>query len=267
MFTLTQDQLQNIIDTHFVNSAAVYKGYSEGNIPSPLRLRNGMVIYHDPTDNIGDAFYEIFVRQCYTDGNFYQPDSHDVVFDLGANIGVFALYLASSAFGIQIHCFEPSADALTRLLKNVAANGLTSSVHAYPFALFNECCTRELLDAWSTACKSFFFNPNTWSSQGSSIANCITLAEALKIAGVQTVDFIKMDVEGAEVEVIESLDFETWKQLRKLAIEYHEDIRPNCLATIDHILQENGFSTTIDNAPPYGRGEGIIKAGRCRSII
>jgi len=263
---LTQLQLQNIIHTYFDNSAAVYKGYSEGNVPSPLRLRNGMVIYHDPADNIGDAFYEIFVRRCYTDEDFYHPASGDVVFDLGANIGVFALYLASSAPGIQIHCFEPSAEAFARLLKNVAANGLTGSIHVYPFAVFNECCQRELLDAWSTACKSFFPNPNTWSRQDSSMANCITLATALKICGVETVDFLKMDVEGAEVEIIESLDFETWKRIRKLAIEYHDDIRPSCLATIDRVLKENGFRTAVDNEPPYGRGEGIIRASQSSVI-
>ncbi|GAB3041964.1 FkbM family methyltransferase [Natronobiforma cellulositropha] len=55
-----------------------------------------------------------------------------VVFDLGANVGIYALALASSAHERQVVAVEPSPVALERLRTNVRLNGLESQIRVVP---------------------------------------------------------------------------------------------------------------------------------------
>ena len=82
----------------------------------PIHLKNGLRIAHSADDDIGYSFFEIFGLQPYTSRGFYQPHPSHTVVDIGANIGLFALYLAGCAPGIEVHCFEPSVTARDRLL-------------------------------------------------------------------------------------------------------------------------------------------------------
>lgn len=262
MIKLTTAQLKRIVSSHFRKPTAIYNAYRSGVIPSPLKLRNGLVVHHRPEDNIADMFYEIFVRHCYTGKYFYQPRRHHIVFDIGANIGLFALYLSGRAPGIQIHCFEPSIGTSKCLSRNLKANGVTRHVRIHRLALFNQCCRKQLFDAWSTPCNSLFANGNTFLAGNSITVSCVTLAKALEKSRVPRIDFLKIDAEGAELEIIEGTDRNVWEKIHKVAIEYHAAIRPGCLAKIERILAQNGFTTSIDNDPPYGDGLGILMADR-----
>jgi FkbM family methyltransferase len=265
MLDFTEETLRDMIHEHFDDPAAVYQGYSEGRIPSPLHLRNGLVIYHDPSDAVESLFYEIVIRRCYTGENFYCPQPHHTVFDLGANIGIFALYLSKLAPGIQVHCFEPSMEARECLLQNVSANALAGTVHVYPFAIFNESGKKNLLKAKYSPCNSFFSSPNIVAEQSSTMVSHISLAEALEYSPVESIDFLKMDVEGAEIEILESADSRVWNRILRMATEYHADIRPGCLPRIDGLLKEHGFDTSVDNQPPYGNTEVILKSQRIQA--
>jgi FkbM family methyltransferase len=57
--------------------------------------------------------------------------SADVVLDVGANLGLYAVHAAAHARpGARIHCFEPVPANLQRLRRNLAANGAEATVHA-----------------------------------------------------------------------------------------------------------------------------------------
>ena len=62
----------------------------------PLILRGGLRLEGGPEDDWYGIFHEVFVRRCYTHG-FYTPACEHTVVDVGANIGVFALFLSWSA--------------------------------------------------------------------------------------------------------------------------------------------------------------------------
>lgn len=95
-----------------------------------LRLRSGLVIRGDYRDDLVWIFKEIFVERCYTPGWFYQPRPSHTVIDVGANIGLFSLYLTSVAPGIRVFAFEPHPETFDRLKRNLAENGLEGSVTA-----------------------------------------------------------------------------------------------------------------------------------------
>src|SRR5262245_12868978 len=79
--------------------------YALGLVPtSPYRFRNGARLrIGRGVDHV--PILEIFVREEYggiADGS--------VVLDLGANLGAFAVYAATTARGIRVYAYEPSPD-------------------------------------------------------------------------------------------------------------------------------------------------------------
>jgi FkbM family methyltransferase len=63
-----------------------------------------------------------------------QFHADDVLWDIGANVGVFSIY-AAIVRGVRVLAFEPSADNYMVLCKNVEINGLSDSVIPYCIAL------------------------------------------------------------------------------------------------------------------------------------
>ncbi len=79
-----------------------------------------------------------------------------------------------------------------------------------------------------------------------------TLGHLLKQHQIACVDLLKIDVEGAELDVLLGLDAETWPRVRQVVIETHN--RAGRQTQIERLLAENGFhqiavaqQRTIDN--------------------
>jgi FkbM family methyltransferase len=121
----------------------------------------------------------------------------DSVFDIGANMGWYSINIAKSFPSTKVHAFEPIPKTYSFLERNIKINGVTNVV-AHHFGLSNE--NREL---------TFYFYP-----EGSGNASSANLSERIDAelvtcrverlddfvrANDLTVDFIKCDVEGAEL--------------------------------------------------------------------
>lgn len=79
-----------------------------------------------------------------------------------------------------------------------------------------------------------------------------TLGHLLKQHQIAWVDLLKIDVEGAELDVLLGLDGETWPRVRQVVVETHN--RDGRQTQIERLLTENGFhqiaiaqQRTIDN--------------------
>jgi FkbM family methyltransferase len=117
--------------------------------------------------------------------------------DVGAHIGLFSL-LASRLVGSsgRVHAIEPMADARERLLASIAANH-RENITVHDCALAAE--TKEtMLHAHGSSTTSSI----VWeSSEGrGQLVAAYTLTEFAE--RIQTPDVIKIDVEGAEVDVL-----------------------------------------------------------------
>jgi FkbM family methyltransferase len=59
-------------------------------------------------------------------------EEYECVIDIGANVGIFSLYMAQRFLRAQIYAFEPGRDAFSRFLNNIKANsGLESRIHPF----------------------------------------------------------------------------------------------------------------------------------------
>jgi FkbM family methyltransferase len=228
---------------HLSNWDDAWNAYRAGQPLPPLILKSGITVYHDTSDPVYFLFYEIFMVESYTGGGFYNPKKSDTVIDGGANIGLFSMYISSIAPGVQIHCFEPAAKTRERLEHNIAANGLQDSIFVHPFALFGYTGKMALKHADSSGDYSFF---DRWCNehQSGELVDCITLRQAVDLCGVKGIDLLKLDVEGAELDIIESTDAITWRRIRKVVLEYHDAFRPGCREGVLTCLRRNGF---VDN--------------------
>ena len=65
---------------------------------------------------------------------FVEPD---VLWDIGANVGLYSLYAGKKHPGIRIYAFEPSILNLELLARNIDANGLSETVTIVPLPLFD----------------------------------------------------------------------------------------------------------------------------------
>jgi FkbM family methyltransferase len=132
----------------------------------------------------------------------------DVIFDLGANVGYYAL-LAASKVGNQgkVYSFEPSKDNYAKLLENVKLNHFSNivlnqlAVSDQKGETFLYSNSREN-DGMKSFVKHFFDHSRMQKVQITS------LDDYVQENGIQRVDFIKCDIEGAEI-----LAFKGGKQL------------------------------------------------------
>lgn len=124
------------------------------------------------------------------------------ILDVGANIGYHALRLALREPLATVHAFEPLPQAHEFLCRNIAANGLADRVRAHGFGLSRQSGSFE-----------FFIAPENGTN--ASLLNVAGRADARRVVGLAMTlddwaantgaapDYLKIDVEGAELWVLE----------------------------------------------------------------
>jgi FkbM family methyltransferase len=247
----------------FRNWREVFDGY-RGRIPMPpLRFRGGLTLFHEPSDDPIGLFREVFVEQCYTADGFYVPQPNHVVLDLGANIGTTMLYLSRRAPGICIHCFEPSSRTRRKLEKNVRENHLEQSVTVHPLAVSNAAGSVRLFAAPSSGHGSTVESEFVTTSDYEDVP-CISLPEALLRCRAETIDLLKIDVEGSEIEILKSLPANALTGVRRVAVEFHDRFRAGSLETVQSALRLGGLTEQVVDYATPDRLLGVVRASRPR---
>ena len=128
----------------------------------------------------------------------------EVIFDIGANAGYYALHWASRiASNGCIHAFEPVPSTYARLQRNVHLNGLERSVHTRNFGLGDEAKTVSIfLPEFSGSSAASIKNLHPEEKSIEVAVRIETLDEYFTGAGLSRLDLIKIDVEGAELLVL-----------------------------------------------------------------
>jgi FkbM family methyltransferase len=221
---------------HLCNGVAVWKAYRASEPLPMLKFRSGVTLAHAPEDDPVSLFREIFVARVYAPAWFYSPSETDRLIDIGANIGSFALFIQVEARGAHVDCYEPAPDARTRLLHNVEANDLRGMVRVYAEAVSrNDGHARMQLCGLS--------KDRTLSNAGESVA---TVPLDTAVSRIDRVDYLKIDAEGAEADILEGASPATLSAVRRVAIEYHNQITPDALGRCRRVLERQGFATRVD---------------------
>lgn len=124
-----------------------------------------------------------------------------VILDVGANCGATSVDLARRHPDAVVHAFEPGAEARSYLLRNAAEH---PNVVVHPFGLHSADGEATLYLHETDLGQASVLPP----AGGAAVTETVALRSAagwLDEAGIDRVDILKVDVEGVEVEVLESL--------------------------------------------------------------
>jgi FkbM family methyltransferase len=261
---LSLEQMYPILQRVLLNAPEVESAWKERRMPPAFRTRRGITIYHRwPMDPASFLFYEIFLLNCYTSNCFYSPKPGDTIVDCGANIGMFALYLTTLEPKLHIHCFEPSESTFSQLRLNIEANRLQNVVSAHQMAVWKDNSQQVLQPGPSSGRRSFFPQSYEHVLGTGEIVECTTLAGVCDLCRGTDVEFLKIDTEGAELEIVESADSRTLSKIKRVAIEFHEELRPGTRDRLLKHLELSGFDQTcIITQKNLSYAIGIIQASR-----
>jgi FkbM family methyltransferase len=151
----------------------------------------------------------------------------DVFYDLGANIGHYAVCIgAFHKDQVEVHAFEPEPGNAARLRENAALNGL-SRVTVHEAAVSNENGTARFFVSGTVGTPTHSLVESHFGDADGRHAIDVPLVRLTDYSAKHNLakpTVIKIDVEGAEAEVVESIqDWMNDPSLRRIEIEYHSD--------------------------------------------
>lgn len=138
----------------------------------------------------------------------------DVFFDIGANAGVYSLWVAATCGAdVRVEAFEPDPEMCRRLSFNLRTNGLTN-VHLHPLAVGATAGHVSLITGAGNKGENRI---DSDSATGTRV-EMTTLANFLAAGGFTRIDALKIDVEGNEVAALEPLFENSPRTLRPRAL-------------------------------------------------
>lgn len=144
----------------------------------------------------------------------------DVIYDVGANIGVIALALASSKSNVVVHAFEPEPRNVAHLRSNVRLNHLTNRVFCHQLALGSKNGVASLHVSGEVG-EGTHTLVDDGRARSAEVSVDVQTADDFAKAN-QSPDVVKIDVEGGEVEVLAGMTSLLANQtIRHLFIEVH----------------------------------------------
>jgi len=163
------------------------------------------------------------ITNIFRDNEYRLPDVHShegtqTVVDIGANVGMFALYYLTLYPDSKIYCFEPVKEVFDVLQRNTMCyNGQTD---IFCYGLYNKAKQVTFNTYKNTGMSTIKSQPLTptgetsgWVKDAGSVFDDLNLKH---------IDVLKIDTEGCEVEILESLNKRV-NNIDYIICEYHSE--------------------------------------------
>ncbi len=219
-------------------------------------LPNGMEIYHLNKTDTDHLFNSIFVEEAYFQNGIIIKND-DIIFDIGSNIGLFTLYIASHLQKCQIYCLEPITEIFNVLELNVNRinkpgidiklfnQGISDKNREMDFIYypnlpsFSGCCARKISiednfkynvyqknkdkfhDELSLTRLTDFLSRNRFLFKQNR-CRVETMSDIIERFLVPRIDLLKIDVEGSEFHVLEGIKDEHYNSINQIVAEIHD---------------------------------------------
>lgn len=243
-----------------------------------MHLPNRLVVATHCPENTKIAYEEIFTDRIYEMFGIVIADG-DTILDVGANIGLTVLWVNERLHHATVYAFEPIPATFAALEENVRRHDhLDTRIHnvglanrdgeatfawypltstsssMYPddslvareesnrfiradlrkrFGWPFDLVPRPLAVAWAERIRRRF--------QKSESVRCrlTTLSYVIDREGIDRIDLLKIDVEGAEFVCLEGLEARHWPLVRQVIVEVHEGEQAR--DRMENILVRHGF--------------------------
>jgi FkbM family methyltransferase len=142
--------------------------------------------------------------------------------DAGAHIGMASILFALKYPHARIIAIEPESSNFAALVRNTAPYKTITPIQA---ALWQEDGEVTLGPSNAHPKGAFQIVEN-----GRQRVRAIKMDTLMRETGIASIDLLKVDIEGAEIEVFQSC---SWiKSVRVIAIELHDRVRPGCSSVV-----------------------------------
>lgn len=226
-------------------------------------------------DEAALIYNEVVVKQEYFQNGLSIADARCVI-DIGANIGIFTMAVKLKAPEAAIYAFEPISDTFhvleqnVRLLEcadvylyNVAVGSQDHGKEAFTFfpnmpgnstaipALKDD--QKPVMDHILGKETSDFLHqsePRT--------AQVRTLSSIMREQGITGVDYLKIDVEGSEISVLDGIEEMHWPIFKQIVVETHSaQLREQVCETLNQhgfeVFADLGLSSPVGISLVYGQ--------------
>ena len=163
-----------------------------------LDFRGGSAFQFRDAETTRYTFHEIFIDRDYA---FPGLRGAEVVIDAGANIGLFTWYAIRQSPAARVYCFEADPDTFELLSANVEANQL-ANVRVYNAAVSDvPASTADFYSSERSGHSSLYPVRGAAHSPRLQVPT-VRLSDFILGEAIERVDFLKIDIEGAEYAVL-----------------------------------------------------------------
>lgn len=240
-------------------------------------LPNRLEIAHLNRYETEYLYQEIFVDRVYLKHGIVLNDG-DCIFDVGANIGLFSLFVQQKCPNASIYSFEPAPHAFESLRRNSVlycknANvfncGLGDENKEAPFTFYprssvfssyqadtaqdekairavilntlqqNNLVEEELLDTFADELLAGRLEQETVMGQ------LRTLSSVIREDHIEKIDLLKLDAEKSELAVLKGIEDNHWQIIKQIVVEVH-DQEGSVIAEVTRLLRDKAFELIVD---------------------
>lgn len=240
------------------NGIRLYDRCINSHLPAPTSIHPAALM--KPANR--QLYFQFLTTLKEIDGIIYHSlydESHrfrkgDIVVDAGARIGTFTTKIATAVGNEgKVIAIEPEPCNFACLKKNIEANRL-SNVIAIQKMLWSRTERPALYLSGNAASHSAYLD-EFYGPTGESISvEAESLDNILSELGIESVNFVKMDIEGSEIEALDGMPRALKSDVELAIAAYHPVMGRLTHLIIIPQLEQLGFKTTC--------AEGLVRAKR-----
>jgi FkbM family methyltransferase len=205
------------------------------------KLYNGITFKGKGGDADGLIINEIWGSKIYVQ-NSLQINEKDIVVDIGAHKGYFSVFAAKRAKKGNVYAFEPTEKNFAFLEKNIKLNHC-KNIHPYKLGIAAKRSERKIYEFQDQAGGISLIKE--WFGESDRVKTfkikCITMDDIFTKCKIDKINFLKLDCEGSEHEILLNTSAKTMEKIEKIGMEYHE-IGNLTADKLIEFLQKNGFT-------------------------
>jgi FkbM family methyltransferase len=198
-----------------------------------LRLRTSDVL----------VFGQVFLQRDYDSPDL--PERAEVIVDLGGNVGYAAVFFGLRYPSAQLVVLEPESGNFAMLRENTAALG--ARVRPVRAAAWTHDGMVNLQTALPDGSPMGAWAFQVSDAPAPATTPCMTVQTLFDSHGFATVDILKIDIEGAELEVFTQAPAAVLRRARLIIVETHDRFRPGSEAAVRAAL-----AADFEELPPTG---------------
>ena len=166
----------------------------------------------------------------------FEINTNDTVIDIGAHIGLFSLLVSQLCKTGKILSFEPVSENFDLLVSNLKLNHI-KNILPFNMAVSKNSGRLDLFLNNDQSAHSIFSK----SSESISVEST-SLQKIFEENKISSCKLLKLDCEGAEYEIIDSLPSEYLDKIQNMVIEYHlADTKPELVKSLILKIKNAGF--------------------------